>query len=68
MNTKEKRAKFRELVKDDRIKIASRFAEELAQPYLPFLTDGLTGYAGEEKRPARAWSQSGGRQRELRAD
>jgi hypothetical protein len=64
MNTKEKRAKFRELVKDDRIKIASRFAEELAQPYLPFMTDCLA----DEKRPARAWSQSGGRQRELRAD
>jgi hypothetical protein len=36
MNNKEKRAKFRELAQHDRIKTASRFAEELAAPFLPF--------------------------------
>jgi hypothetical protein len=55
MNNKEKRAKFRELVKDDRIKIASRFVEELAQPFLPFMTDSLADV--QRRKAARpAWS------------
>ena len=37
MNNKEKRAKFRELAQHDRIKTASRFAEEACgAPFLPF--------------------------------
>ena len=53
MNNKEKRAKFRELVvKDDRIKIASRFAEEFAQPLLPFMTDSLEDV--QRRKAARA--------------
>jgi hypothetical protein len=56
MNTKEKRAKFRELVKDDRIKIASRFYEAV-QLFLPFKEFEKSGSHSQE-----------GRQRELRAD
>jgi hypothetical protein len=36
MNNKEKRARFRELAKQERIRTATELAEELAQPLLPF--------------------------------
>ena len=36
MTAEQKERRFRELVKEDRIKIASRFAEDLAQRFLPF--------------------------------
>jgi hypothetical protein len=35
-NDKQKRSKFRALARHDRITIASRFAEDLEQPFLPF--------------------------------
>jgi hypothetical protein len=38
-NKEEKRAKFREMARHDQIKIASRFAEEYAQPFLPLIND-----------------------------
>ncbi len=36
MNNKEKRARFRELAKHDRIRTGRQLAEELEQPFLPF--------------------------------
>ncbi len=36
MNNKQKRAKFRQLAKHDRIRTGRLLAEELEQPFLPF--------------------------------
>jgi hypothetical protein len=44
----QKKRRFRELAKDDRIKIASRFVEEFEQPYLPF--DEFTARVSQENQ------------------
>jgi hypothetical protein len=47
----QKKRRFRELAKDDRIKIASRFYEAV-QLFLPF--DEFTGRVSQENRDGRA--------------
>ena len=64
MNNKEKRARFRELAKQERIRTATELAEEHAQPYLPLFNE-FPRICSEEKRPARR-GQSGGRRHEIR--
>ena len=39
MNDKAKRARFRELAKQDRLRTARQLAEELEQPFLPLLNE-----------------------------
>ena len=41
MNNKEKRARFRQLAKHDRIRTGRQLAEEPEQPYLPLINDCL---------------------------
>jgi hypothetical protein len=42
MNNKQKRARFRELAKHDRIRTGRQLPEELEQPFLPLINDCLT--------------------------
>jgi hypothetical protein len=42
MNNKEKRARFRQLAKQDRIRTGRQLAEEHEQPYLPLINDIVT--------------------------
>ena len=39
MNNKEKRVRFRQLAKHDRIRTARELAEQLEQPFLPLFND-----------------------------
>jgi hypothetical protein len=50
-NDKQKRAKFRELARHDRITIASRFADDYAQLFLPFMTDCLADVQRQKRDP-----------------
>jgi hypothetical protein len=55
MTTAQKKKRFRELARQDRIRTASELAEELEQPFLPLLGDCLTNVQRRRKAARPAW-------------
>jgi hypothetical protein len=53
MNNKEKRARFRQLAQNDRIRTGRQLAEELAQPFLPLPVPGILAGPPARGRAAR---------------
>ncbi len=60
MTPEQKKRRFRALTKEENIRTARQLAEELAaefaQPFLPFMTDGLTDVQRRTKAARPAWS------------
>jgi hypothetical protein len=51
MSNKEKRARFRELAEQERIRTGHQLADDLAQPFLPLFNDILTDVEKCSARP-----------------
>ena len=67
MNNKEKRARFRELAEQERIRSGHQLAEELAQPFLPLINDIVTDVEKCNARPKKRVFR-GNRQNQTRQD